>query len=379
MLRKNHSHRWYQIHASWFMLYSTFFDTALVVGASWRLLKFVRGPTGLQRIGRLLFINNLHYLALVSTLNLIQFFVLCFRFSSIPPLMWLTETLQIIVCLQMLISEQDEAHGYGSRGGHHTAYRGAGAGGGGYGGHGRTPGSSMVPLKSGTTSKTTFGHQTSIVSSLDHAEMRQPLEGIRFDAIHSESIVDRDTTMSQIQAGMAKEYHDQQAPNPAAPWTYQSAPTVSQITSSPPSGGHATPYSNYDATSPYTGNGSSVPSYPPDPPSFHTSPPASPPDDSSRSPRPPKSGGGLSIKQIRANLDHQKQNSLGGFGGGTNSSGEEVYAMKPLSAHSDAGSTTGRSPRRKRTASSHSTASVCTCSRGATQQQQQHVSYGTAL
>ncbi|PWN26498.1 hypothetical protein BDZ90DRAFT_40090 [Jaminaea rosea] len=385
MLHKNHSHKWYQIHASWFMLYSTAFDTVMVIAASWRLLKFVRGPTGLQRIGRLLFINNLHYLAIVSTINLIQFFVLCFRFSSIPPLMWLTETLQIIVCLQMLISEQDEAHGYSNRAGQQTAYRGGGGGGGigggGYSG-GKTPGSSFVPVKSGTSSKP----QQSTFSSLDQAEIRQPLEGIRFDALHSESIVDRDTTMSQIQAGVTKEITDLQHPAPH-PWAYQQDSSISHGPSTPHSGcahnsnGRTQVY-GYEVSSTLPATSTAFTPrlfYGTEPSSFHTSPPASLGDGggSSSSPRPPKSGGGLSVKAIRAGLDYQQSHRQMPISGATAANCDDAYAMKPVSVHSAQGSEpAGNSGGRKRAMSSHSNASVCTCARSGVGQQ---VSYGTAL
>lgn len=349
-------------------------DTAFVLSASWRLVKYVRGPTGLQRIGRLLFLNNMHYLAIISTLNFAYFWVLSFLSRQIPPLLWLIITIQVIVSMQMLISEQDEAHGSGSRPTHSTM-RAAGFGGAGASNGGGRGGSSFALLKSGSNVRS---HTTSATTTLTQQQTitpyNYPLEGIRFDDLHESIVVD--ATMTQLRAlepttrplpprqdvDRASHLTDRRV----APWEYQQAD------------GSSIAYANED-----------VPLY-----SAPTS--RDPFVDASRQASSDKvsskngpSHTGLSIKAIRANMENRQEMPR------NDPTSHDTYAMRPMTtsplselgspdrymgAALDADRSAGGSfapgdlvpKQRKRTDSLASNGSACTCGRAS-------ISYGTAL
>lgn len=360
-------------------LASAIIDSSFVGAASWRLLRFVQGPTGLQRIGRLLFLNNVHYLVIISTLNLAYFWVLCFLNSKVPPLLWLTITIQIIVSLQMLISEQDEAHGHGNRPTYHTAWRGGATGNAGGASFGGFRGSSFAPLKSGTQSKS---HATSMTTTLTQQQTitpyTQPLEGIRFDELHESIVVDTSaTSQTQLQEHLPPHLpHDYPTRPPlagpasarVAPWDYQEAD------------GSVSAYVN-DEVPVY----SASPHSPRDP--FKTSSLRVSSDNLTVF---PNANSGLSIRAIRSNLaaKKSKQDEI--------PHEEDDYAMAPLSSsrsmdplsprHANNPSLTSYNTivtadgygsseplhERKRTDSMGSGHSTCTCGRTS-------ISYGTAL
>lgn len=214
---------WYKKRGVWFLLYSFLFDGSLVTCASWRLIKCVRGPSGLQRISKLLFLNNVHFLCIVSLANLIEFIIFVFFSNSLPSLLPLTVVVEVILGMQLLISEQDAAHGYGKTwvsGGNGTrnttfptsmprtshatsshwteSKRGGGGSGGGVGGpnaggggsHGNGTGSMLSSSQQQTSS--TF---TSATSTRGLSGGANGLEGIRYDCTE-EVLVDYDYDMT---------------------------------------------------------------------------------------------------------------------------------------------------------------------------------------
>lgn len=190
-----HSLKWYQKKGIYFLLYSVFFDSALVVFTCHRLIKCVRGPSGLQRIGKLLFVNNLHYLAIVSLLNLVEFFVMTFFANILPNLLPLTMVVEVMVGLQLLISEQDAAHGYGKTT-VQTGYTGAPSG------TGNRPSNGGLRNVTSTdwtdTKRTAATTATGTSFSSHHAgTTHSGLEGIRYDCTE-EVLVDYDMTMTQL-------------------------------------------------------------------------------------------------------------------------------------------------------------------------------------
>ncbi|CAO1614830.1 unnamed protein product [Parajaminaea phylloscopi] len=378
VLKKNHGKKWWQMRGSWFVLISAIVDTVFVSAASWRLLKYVQGPTGLQRIGRLLFINNLHYLAIISSLNFGYFWILIFLSHQIPPLLWIIITVQVIVSLQMLISEQDEAHGHGSRPTYHTAWRGGGGGTAGGASSGAYRGSSFAPLKSASNTKS---HTTSMTTTLTQQQTispyTQPLEGIRFDELH-ETIIDT-STMSQLQPPShqirsqpppVSRPPNQMAPSArVAPWEYQEADgSVAAYANDEVPGYSPGPHGSRE---PFKGHGYNA---------------SAENLTANSSPRP-----GMSIKAIRAGL-----NSKAGPEDEQHHDAPYEYAMSPLktAASNDPlnigqNETTSLKSRdtfmtgdmnvaaethaaNRRADSVHSEVSVCTCGRAS-------ISYGTAL
>lgn len=190
-----HSLKWYQKKGIYFLLYSVFFDSALVVFTCHRLIKCVRGPSGLQRIGKLLFVNNLHYLAIVSLLNLVEFFVMTFFANILPNLLPLTMVVEVMVGLQLLISEQDAAHGYGKTT-VQTGYTGAPSG------TGNRPSNGGLRNVTSTdwtdTKRTAATTATGTSFSSHHAgTTHSGLEGIRYDCTE-EVLVDYNMTMTQL-------------------------------------------------------------------------------------------------------------------------------------------------------------------------------------
>lgn len=102
-------HFW-QSSTFWFLLYNTLFETALLATCSLRLYKTSSGPAGLTRIAKMLFVNNVHYMAGVETCNLIELIMLLGWASSLPAVHMTSIAIQIVVGLQMLIGEQEAVH-----------------------------------------------------------------------------------------------------------------------------------------------------------------------------------------------------------------------------------------------------------------------------
>ncbi|GAK64916.1 uncharacterized protein PAN0_007c3132 [Moesziomyces antarcticus] len=102
-------HFW-QSSTFWFLLYNTLFETTLLVACSLRLYKTSSGPGGLTRIAKMLFVNNVHYMAGVETCNLIELIMLLGWAASLPAVHMTSIAIQIVVGLQMLIGEQEAVH-----------------------------------------------------------------------------------------------------------------------------------------------------------------------------------------------------------------------------------------------------------------------------
>lgn len=371
----NKHRMWYQVHAAWFLLYSSLFDAIVVTAGTWRLIKFVKGPTGFQRIGRLLFLNNIHYLILICGVNFAQFWLLVFAFEKFPVLIWLTSTIQIMTCLQMLISEQDEAHGHGNKSGYTTGYRAGISGGGGTSLTGRS--NLFAPLRSGKTGQSAMTTSLSQQQTFSAPETTV-LEGIRFDELH-ESIVDQSTTITQLQLPTTdKSGNWDSSARPVtdnvAPWD-NGKPDSYTPPSKADDGGVSGSY-HYGPSSPYSpGFGAELRSD-----TLSTAQSARPlvsPGVPHSAPATANSNNGTSIRAIRANLDNKSASS--GINGPSLSRkmSEDSYQMNPLHASSSAHDIRGGNANqvRKRTDSVTSTGTTCTCGRA----EGNPISYGTAL
>ncbi|CDR88090.1 uncharacterized protein SPSC_03676 [Sporisorium scitamineum] len=102
--------RFWQSSTFWFLLYNTVFECVVLVACCVRLKRTSSGPGGLTQIARVLFFNNVHYMAGVETCNLIELIMLLGWTSSLPPVHMTSIAIQIVVGLQMLIGEQEAVY-----------------------------------------------------------------------------------------------------------------------------------------------------------------------------------------------------------------------------------------------------------------------------
>lgn len=88
-----------------------------------RLKRTSSGPGGLTQIAKVLFYNNVDYMAGVETCNFIEMVMIMGWSFSLPPLHMTSIAIQIVVGLQMLIGEQEAVYSPScSRVGYGTAY-----------------------------------------------------------------------------------------------------------------------------------------------------------------------------------------------------------------------------------------------------------------
>ncbi|SPO21497.1 uncharacterized protein UTRI_00984_B [Ustilago trichophora] len=102
--------RFWQSSTFWFLLYNTVFEMAVMLACCLRLKKTSSGPGGLTQIAKVLFFNNVHYMAGVETCNFIELVMLLGWTSSLPPVHMTSIAVQIVVGLQMLIGEQEAVY-----------------------------------------------------------------------------------------------------------------------------------------------------------------------------------------------------------------------------------------------------------------------------
>lgn len=106
-----HLHFW-QSSTYWFLLYNTVFESLIMIACCWKLKKTSSGPNGvgLTRIAKVLFDNNVHYMAGVETCNLVECIMLMGWPTSLPPVHMTSIAIQIVMGLQMLIGEQEAVY-----------------------------------------------------------------------------------------------------------------------------------------------------------------------------------------------------------------------------------------------------------------------------
>lgn len=102
--------RFWESSTFWFLLYNTVFEMAVMIACCLRLKRTSSGPGGLTQIARVLFFNNVHYMAGVETCNFIELVMLLGWTSSLPPVHMTSIAVQIAVGLQMLIGEQEAVY-----------------------------------------------------------------------------------------------------------------------------------------------------------------------------------------------------------------------------------------------------------------------------
>lgn len=102
--------RFWESSTFWFLLYNTIFEMAVMVACCLRLKKTSSGPGGLTQIAKVLFFNNVHYMAGVETCNFIELVMLLGWTASLPPIHMTSIAIQIVVGLQMLIGEQEAVY-----------------------------------------------------------------------------------------------------------------------------------------------------------------------------------------------------------------------------------------------------------------------------
>lgn len=102
--------RFWQSSTFYFLLYNTVFEMAVMISCCLKLKRTSSGPGGLTQIAKVLFFNNVHYMAGVETCNVIELIMLIGWDSSLPPLHITSIAIQIIVGLQMLIGEQEAVY-----------------------------------------------------------------------------------------------------------------------------------------------------------------------------------------------------------------------------------------------------------------------------
>lgn len=102
-------HFW-QSSTFWFLLYNTIFESSILMACCIKLRKTSSGPSGLTKIAKVLFSNNVHYMAGVETCNVIELVMLLGWTSSLPPVHITSIAIQIVVGLQMLIGEQEAVY-----------------------------------------------------------------------------------------------------------------------------------------------------------------------------------------------------------------------------------------------------------------------------
>ncbi|KAN0060867.1 hypothetical protein ACQY0O_006601 [Thecaphora frezii] len=113
----------YQLSTFWYVLWNALFDLAMVTSSSVRLWRSARGPTGFARISALLFANNIHYAIGADLVNIIELVtVIGFRYS-VPSYQFLVITIQAMLGMQLLISEQEAV--YNKRGATMVSYFGS--------------------------------------------------------------------------------------------------------------------------------------------------------------------------------------------------------------------------------------------------------------
>ncbi|PWZ03382.1 hypothetical protein BCV70DRAFT_224840 [Testicularia cyperi] len=94
----------------WFLLYNTIFDLCVLTACCIRLLRTARGPGGLTKIARVLFVNNVHYMLGVEMCNLIEIILLMGWWRNMPQLHQPSIAIQIIMGLNMIVQEQEAVY-----------------------------------------------------------------------------------------------------------------------------------------------------------------------------------------------------------------------------------------------------------------------------
>lgn len=94
----------------WFLVWSASFDLCMVIAGCYRLWHTARGPQGFARISKLLFTNNVHYAIILELLNLTEIILIMGWQDQMPPLHYLSLSIQLCLGMQLLISEQEAAH-----------------------------------------------------------------------------------------------------------------------------------------------------------------------------------------------------------------------------------------------------------------------------
>ncbi|SJX61460.1 uncharacterized protein SRS1_10528 [Sporisorium reilianum f. sp. reilianum] len=102
--------KFWQSSTFWFLLYNTLFESAVMLACCVRLKRTSSGPMGLTQIAKVLFVNNVHYMAGVETCNFVELVMLLGWASSLPPVHMTSIAIQIVVGLQMLIGEQEAVY-----------------------------------------------------------------------------------------------------------------------------------------------------------------------------------------------------------------------------------------------------------------------------
>ena len=102
--------RFWQSSTFWFLLYNTVFESTVMIACCLRLKRTSSGPGGLTQIAKVLFFNNIHYMAGVETCNVIELIMLLGWTASLPPVHMTSIAIQIVVGLQMLIGEQEAVY-----------------------------------------------------------------------------------------------------------------------------------------------------------------------------------------------------------------------------------------------------------------------------
>ncbi|KAK0547081.1 hypothetical protein OC846_005010 [Tilletia horrida] len=103
---------WYQLASPWLIFVNLVFDASTVVASTWKLIASARGPLGFSELAKVLVTNGVQYAALVGTTNLIEFSLVMAAYHTIPSLLNLSITVQVIAGLGLIAQEQDEVHGY---------------------------------------------------------------------------------------------------------------------------------------------------------------------------------------------------------------------------------------------------------------------------
>jgi hypothetical protein len=94
----------------YFLAFNVIFDATITAASSYRLVSSARNMNGLSRISRVLFNNNVHYAAIVCTVNFAEFIYMVTGDYKRRSLLNISCALQVIACLNLLINEQDVVH-----------------------------------------------------------------------------------------------------------------------------------------------------------------------------------------------------------------------------------------------------------------------------
>ncbi|UZJ51639.1 hypothetical protein CBS101457_000959 [Exobasidium rhododendri] len=99
----------YKRASPYYLIYNVIFDLTVSAISAYHLVRNSGAAFGLSQVSRVLFYNNIHYVMIVCTTNLVEFIVM-YAFPKIPSLMPISLAIQIITGMNIVAIEQDLVH-----------------------------------------------------------------------------------------------------------------------------------------------------------------------------------------------------------------------------------------------------------------------------